>query len=290
MTRSVNKGAIDNAHDGLPTTPKRKSVVPIWRRPQIVLLGACLGLALMSSAGAWAVKSGVIENAVVSAKWSLIKASTDIGFTVEDVLVTGRRESAREALLAALGTARGAPILAYYFEDAKARVESLPWVLHARIERLLPDTLVVHLIERRPIALWQNQGGFSLIDENGEVITRENLGRYSDLIQVVGADAPDRVGGLLELLETQPELKDKVSAAVRVGGRRWDLSLKGGVDVRLPESGAPQALARLAEFESESGVLGRDINVLDLRVPDRVIVRRKPSVVQKVAPDLGQKT
>jgi len=134
--------------------------------------------------------------------------------------------------------------------------------------------LVVHLIERRPIALWQHQGQFALIDEDGEVITREGLGRFSRLIHVVGADAPDHVGGLLELLETQPELKAQVKAAVRVGGRRWDLILAGGVDVRLPETGAPQALARLADFELETGVLGREIKVLDLRAPDRVIVRR----------------
>lgn len=290
MKNSMNTGADENVNGVVPVTPKRKSVVPLWRRPQIVLLGMCIGLAVMSSAGAWAVKSGVIEDAVASAKWSLIKSSTDLGFTVQDVLVMGRSKSSRAELLAALGTARGAPILAYDFEGAKARVESLPWVFNARIERLLPDTLVVHLIERRPIALWQNQGDFALIDEDGKVITRENLGRYSDLIQVVGADAPNRVGGLLELLETQPTLKNKVRAAVRVGGRRWDLSLKGGVDVRLPEDGAPQALARLAVFEHESGVLGRDIKVLDLRVPDRVIVRRKENATQKVMSALGQKT
>lgn len=290
MKKSMNTGADENVNGDVRGTPKRKSVVPLWRRPQAVLLGMCLGLALMSSAGAWAVKSGVIEDAVVSAKWSLIKTSTDLGFTVQDVLVTGRSKSSRAQLLAALGTARGAPILAYDFEGAKARVESLPWVLHARIERLLPDTLVVHLIERQPIALWQNQGDFALIDEDGQVITRENLGRYSDLIQVVGADAPNRVGGLLELLETQPALKDKVRAAVRVGGRRWDLLLKGGVDVRLPEDGAPQALARLAVFEHESGVLSRDIKVLDLRVPDRVIVRRKQNATQNVSQVPGQKT
>jgi len=290
MKDSVKMSADENGVDGILDTPKRKSVVPVWRRPQIVALGVSLGLVLISSAGAWAVKSGLIADTLVSAKWTLIKTSTDIGFTVEDVLVTGRDKSGRDELLAALSIARGAPILAYDFQGAKARVESLPWVLHVRIERLLPDTLVVHLIERRPIALWQNQGDFALIDEDGQVITREHLGRYSDLIQVVGADAPNRVGGLLELLETQPELKAQVRAAVRVGGRRWDLSLAGGVDVRLPEDGAPQALARLAEFESESGVLGRDVKVLDLRVPDRVIVRRKAGVVHKVQPKPGQQT
>jgi len=272
------------------STPKRKSVVPLWRRRQTVVLSACLGVALTIGAGTWAVYSGFVADTVTKAKWSLIKASSDLGFTVEDVLVTGRGESGRAELLAALGIARGAPILAYDFQGAKTRIENLPWVQYARIERFLPSTLVVHLIERRPIALWQNQGTFALIDEDGQVITSQGLGRFSTLIQVVGKDAPDRVGGLLELLETQPQLKTRVRAAVRVGGRRWDLLLQGGVDVRLPENGAPAALARLAAFERKSGVLERDVKVLDLRIPDRVIVRRQSGAVRKPVVKIDRQT
>jgi len=255
-------------------TPRRKSVVPFWRRRSTIVASVFLSLGLLGGAGAWAVNSGWASDTLKHTKWAFIKTTAEQGFTVEDVLVTGRGETRRNDLLDALGVARGAPILAYDFEAAKARVEGLPWVLSARIERLLPDTLAVHLVERRPIALWQNQGQFALIDEEGEVVTREGLGRFAHLIHVVGVDAPDHVGGLLELLETQPNLKDQVKAAVRVGGRRWDLMLVGGIDVRLPEVNAPQALARLVDFEKETGVLGREVRVLDLRAPDRVIVRR----------------
>lgn len=290
LTRLGNTHTPQNGVDG--DTPKRRSVVPLWRRTSTLAIGALLGVCLLGGAGAWAVKSGWAGEALNHTKWAMIKTSAEQGFTVEDVLVTGRGETKRTALLDVLGVARGAPILAYDFEAAKARVERLPWVLHARIERLLPDTLVVHLIERRPIALWQNAGQFALIDEEGEVITREDLGRFSRLIHVVGADAPDHVGGLLELLGTQPELMAQVKAAVRVGGRRWDLMLQGGVDVRLPEIGAPQALARLADFEQETGVLGREVKVLDLRAPDRVIVRRDGKGAPAKAPQRkpGQET
>lgn len=260
----------DAPHD----TPRRKSVVPLWRRRSFMTIVVLLGVGLLGGAGTWAVKSGWLAGQLNHTKWAMIRTSAEQGFTVEDILVTGRGETKRADLLDAMMVVRGAPILAYDFEAAKARVEGLPWVLNARVERLLPDTLVVHLIERRPIALWQNQGQFALIDEEGKVITREELGRFAQLIHVVGEDAPDHVGGLLELLETQPDLKRQVRAAVRVGKRRWDLVLENGVNVRLPENDAPQALARLVDFQHETGVLGREIKVLDLRTPDRVIVRR----------------
>jgi len=272
------------------STPRRKRVVPLWRRPQTVAAAAVLGVGALGGLGAWMWTSGHVEDAINTTKWMTVKASTDLGFTVQDVLVTGRGETARGDLLEAMGIARGTPILSYDFEAAKTRVEALPWVLQARIERLLPDTLVVRIVERHPMALWQNQGKFSLIDDNGVVITHDELNRFANLIHVVGEDAPDHVGGLVELLETQPKLKMLVKAAVRVGGRRWDLSLDGGIDVRLPETDAPKALARLAAFEQQSGVLGRDVQVLDLRVPDRVIVRRNPNVLRRPERKPGQET
>lgn len=290
LTRLIPGKRASETGDDVAPTPKRKRVVPLWRRPQTVALASVLAVGLIGGGGTWLWKSGLVETALSETKWTAIKTSSDLGLTVQEVLVTGRKETNREDLLDVLGIARGAPILAYDFQAAKARVEAMPWVLHARIERLLPDTLVVHLIERRPMALWQNQGEFSLIDDTGMVITREDLNRFADLIHVVGEDAPDHVGGLLELLETQPDLKGHVKAAVRVGGRRWDLSLEGGINVRLPEDDASQALARLAAFEEDSGVLARDVRVLDLRVPDRVIVKRKPNALRRPVRKPGQET
>ena len=83
---------------------------------------------------------------------------------------------------------------------------------------------------------------------------------------------------------------EHVKAAVRVGGRRWDLSLAGGIAVRLPEDDPSKALARLAAFEQESGVLSRDVRLLDLRMPDRVIVRHKGDVQPRPNKPTGQNT
>lgn len=264
-----------------PVSKPRKRVVPLWRMHRLIGLSIALLVVGLAGAGAWAVQSGWLGKKYDDVRWSAIAASTELGFTVEEVLVTGRGETKREELMAMLEVERGAAILAYDFNRAKQRIETLPWVLNARVERLLPDTLVLHLIERRPLALWQQGGKFALIDEEGEIITTSGLERFKGMMHVVGIDAPQNVGPLLELLQTQPEIRDKVKAAVRIGGRRWDLRLDGGIDVRLPEDGAPEALARLARFERESNLLSRDIKILDLRIPDRVILRRQPTLEQK---------
>jgi len=254
----------------------RRRVVPLWRSP--VLIGVmAAGLLALTVAGAWRVhQSGWVPRVADQARWQMIAASARLGLKVDEVLVVGRRETTQRQLLNAVGLARGAPILAFNLEDAKKRVEKLPWIKSATVERLLPSTVLLTVEERQPLALWQNMDAFALIDTDGEVIMNNGLERFSDLVVVVGADAPAHAGELLKVLATQPELKALVKAAVRVGGRRWNLRLKNDIDVRLPEENPAAAWHRLAEYEKTHRVLERDVQILDLRLPDRLIVRKVP--------------
>ncbi|MEQ1865662.1 MAG: cell division protein FtsQ/DivIB, partial [Micropepsaceae bacterium] len=58
--------------------------------------------------------------------------------------------------------------------------------------------------------------------------------------------------------------------------RRWNLRLDNGVEVRLPEEGATAALGELVRLDREEKILSRDIKAIDLRFPDRFIVKLPP--------------
>ncbi len=197
-----------------------------------------------------------------------------MGFQVNEILVVGRKETSASVLRETIQLSRGAPILAFDLNAAQERVEKLPWVRNATVERMLPDTILLSIEERKPLAIWQHKGKFALIDEQGEIILREGLARFSDLLVVVGEQAPLEAKRLIETLNTQPDLLSMVQAAVWVGGRRWNLRLTGDIDVRLPEGDPAAAWTRLAEYEKAHRVLERDVQVLDLRIPDRLIVRK----------------
>ncbi|MBT7944160.1 MAG: FtsQ-type POTRA domain-containing protein [Alphaproteobacteria bacterium] len=254
----------------------RRRVISFWRHRHFrtVLMVVLIALGLGGGWGVW--RSDLIPNALEKTRWAVIAASTKMGFKVDEILVIGRNETKQKELLSAVRLARGAPILAFDLEAAQKRVEALPWVRKASVERMLPDTVLLNVEEREPLVLWQHKGAFALIDTDGEVILRKGLERFSDLLVVVGADAPKHAAKLLQALATEPELMDLVKAAVRVGGRRWNLRLKGDIDVRLPETDAAAAWTRLAEYEKTHQVLARDVRILDLRMPDRLIVRRPP--------------
>ena len=263
----------------------RRRAWPRWTRPAVkaaILLTPVLVMAGLAGS-AW--KRGTVAETAAAMQDSLIAASAGIGFAVSDVMVEGRTETDRNALLRTLGVQRGDPILAVNLAEAKERLESLPWVSGAAVERRLPDILYVRLSERQPMAIWQHDRKFTVIDREGRPLAdaaelaRRGNERIETLPQVVGANAPFQVPKLLAALDNVPSLRDKVSAASWLGDRRWDLKLKNGVVVKLPEAGMQTALRQLAELEASGKVLDRDIVAIDLRQPDRAVLQTSATAV-----------
>ena len=205
------------------------------------------------------------------------RAGQAANLRVRDIVVEGRSNLPERALRAALGVSRGDSLLGVQLDTVRARVEALPWVQGATVERRLPGTLVVRVTERRPFALWQHQGRFVLIDRAGARLAEQDVTRdaaaFSQLPLVVGAGAAERAAGLLDQLAAQPDLKARVVAAVRVGERRWNLRLANGADVLLPEGAEGAAMTRLMELHASGAVLDRPLQSFDLRLPDRMVVR-----------------
>ena len=160
--------------------------------------------------------------------------------------------------------------------DARARLETLSWVQSATVSRRLPGTIVVSLVERHPFAVWQNQGKFMLIDRDGHPVPDQDVAAFGQLPLVVGLGAPAPAPALLDALAAYPVIKSHTVAAVRVGERRWNLHLTNGGDVLLPEGQVPAALQRLAELQTAHALLDRPLQVIDLRLPDRLVVRPAP--------------
>ena len=219
---------------------------------------------------------GHVSAAMRSAGSAFDSAMSDAGLTVQSVTLDGRAETAQREIARMLGIKIGTPMLYVDVGEARARLEALPWVKSAEVRRVWPDRISVHIVERRPVALWQNEGDVVVVDSDGHPIAGEDVARFAELPLVVGKGAESAVGSLLELIATQPNLKSRVKAAVRVGERRWNLRLDNGVEVRLPEEGATAALGELVRLDREEKILSRDIKAIDLRFADRFIVKLPP--------------
>jgi cell division protein FtsQ len=271
--------------------PERAAARSRRRRPaprRLWAVGAAAIAALVVGSGFFAHRSGWDADAVDRIRTKVLALTGGAGLALKDVAVQGRGRTGADTILGALGVARGMPMLAISPEAAKARLEALPWIRSASVERLLPDTLYVRVVERQPLALWQRKGKLDLIDRDGFVVAVPSLDRFADLIVLVGDDAPKAAAGLLEMLGTEPTLQSHVTAAVRMGGRRWNLKLDSGVDVELPEDNVGAAWRALARLDRTDGLLKRDIRKVDLRLPDRFVLQvpepAKPTQSKKKNP------
>ncbi len=235
----------------------------------LVICAGIVGVAALWQSG-WAGRQAALAGE------ALLGLTARAGLRVEDVLVEGRVRTQRSQITRILGVTRNSPILAFDPQAAKDLLEALPWVRSAAVERRLPRLIYVRLTERRPLAIWQNHGNLAVIDSRGEVLSDVRPEGFAELPLVVGEGAPPHAADLLAMLAREPELSTRVAAAVRVRGRRWNLRLDGGIDVRLPEADAAGAWSELARIQREHGVLGRDVVVIDLRTPDRLVVRTAP--------------
>lgn len=260
-----------------PLHARRPSrAVLFWRRRNKMVWPALVGVALLLVvlAGVSVVRSFNSGNSVAGLPDRL---GIGGGLLVQDIRVEGRDKTPESVLRAALGVSKGDKLLGFSLEAARARVEKLTWVQHATVERHLPGTIVVKLEERRPFAVWQNGGKFQLIDRGGDVVVQQDPGKDADAFKtlplVVGAGAPEAAASLLDDLAALPALRSRVVAAVRVGERRWNLHLSNGADVLLPEGAEGPAMTRLMELQTSQALLDRPLQVVDMRLPDRLVVR-----------------
>lgn len=209
----------------------------------------------------------------------LTEAALDVSriahFEVKDIIVQGRRQSNKEEILDALGTGQGLPIFGVDLAEAAQRIGRLPWVSRVVVERRLPDTLVIVLTEREALARWQQNERFFVIDTEGQILPSAKAENFADLPLVVGAGAERAARALFALLADYPSIREKTTAAVRVGQRRWDLHLSKIV-VRLPEDNPEKALRRLLDYIHKDKILNRDIVAVDLRIPDRYALEPAP--------------
>lgn len=236
-----------------------------------LLASACLGLAY---GGWWLWDSDELTGGVARLGAGLGTAAQSEDLVLAQIHVTGLHNLKAETVIKASGISLGDPVMSADLSDIRERIVSLGWVESAVVSRRLPGSLKIAIREREPFALWQFAGRLRLIDRSGAEITQRRLERFARLPLVVGAGAAKHADDLLKVLTTQQALAGRVQAAVRIGNRRWDLHFENGVDVRLPEKGIEKAWQRFIGLEQKSRILARDVDVVDLRLPDRIAVRR----------------
>jgi cell division protein FtsQ len=230
-------------------------------------------LLLSGTAGLGVVKGGHLEAFTSALSDTRNGLANSAGFRTTAVAINGRKQLSQDEVLASGGVNGRSSLL---FLDAAAvrdKLKANPWIRDATVLKLYPGQLQIDIIERSPFALWQQGGRLSVISDDGVVLEPYVSRRFLSLPLVVGKGAETRARDFLALLARYPQVRAATKAAIFVGERRWNLRLKDGLDIRLPEIDVGNALATLSKLDKEDRLFSRDIVAVDIRLPDRLTVQ-----------------
>src|SRR6476660_1854956 len=228
---------------------------------------------ILASLAYGAVKGDHVPTVIAALKDARDAGANAAGFRIVSVALAGLHHVSREEVLAAAGVTETTSLLFLDVEQTRERLKTNPWIADPTVLKLYPGELQIGIREREAFALWQKDGRVSVIADDGTVLEPYVAPRLIELPLVVGRGAETRAKEFLALLDRYPDLRASVRATVLVGERRWNLRLKDGIDVRVPETDSAPALERVVALGKEKTLTTRDIVAIDLRLPDRVTVR-----------------
>jgi cell division protein FtsQ len=234
---------------------------------------AATALLLLASAGLGIVRGGHAEQFITGLSDARNSLANSAGFRITAVAVNGRRQLSQDEVLAIGGVNGRSSLLFLDAGVVRERLKANPWISEATVLKLYPGQLRIDVVERSAFAIWQLDGRLSVISDDGAVLEPYVSRRFLSLPLVVGKGAQAHAREFLALLARYPRVNSVTRAAVYVGERRWNLRLKDGLDIKLPENDVGNALATLSTLDRDEHLFSRDIVAVDMRLPDRLTVQ-----------------
>jgi cell division protein FtsQ len=224
---------------------------------------------------------------VAAGFWTAAAAGRAPELAVSRIRVEGNERLADGEILEALDLRQGTNILNLDLEELRRKLLLSPWVKDVQLTRMLPATLTLRVVERRPLGI-AVLGRLYLMDEEGTFL--DELGpRYADLAPPLvrgltdgegnlSSDSAALAGRVLGAFATHERLASAVSEIdVSEGPRAMRVLLRNPpLTVLLSED---DLIPRLKEIlPLTEGILERfpTVKAVDLRFEGRVYLRLQP--------------
>lgn len=235
-----------------------------------------LGVIFMLASVIITIKTNLIGRKLTDLSTEFYNYSAGLGFKIDDIVITGRDKTAKQDILNALQLSRETNILNLDLRDLQQKVEQLPWIRHAVVKRrFFPNIIQIDIRERQVQSIWQLDHKFRPIDGEGNVIEADYT-PDNPILLIVGEGAPENITALMKSITDDQNIFERIKVANYISGRRWNIVLddvENGITVKLPEKHIDEAWKKLLKLNTTQGLLKRKLTIIDLRFPNKVIVK-----------------
>jgi cell division protein FtsQ len=216
------------------------------------------------------------------------KIAAYFGYAAGEIAVSGLKRHKPRDLLHALGIGLHDSLIGFNSRQAKKALENVDWVLRVEVRRIYPNQLEIDVVERKPVAIWQRDGEFYVVDKHGSAFTSLEAKDIKGKIVVTGEGAHKHVFELVNHIEAHDGLKSRIAAAGWIGDRRWNLYLKSGMVVMLPEKDLATGLEKFLKLDTRFDLSQKAVSRVDLRLGDRVVITRLKQKDKNIKVSLNQ--
>ena len=194
------------------------------------------------------------------------------GFTINNIQILGIKNIPKETIIKIVNNENKSNILNVNLLNIYNNLRNNDWVEELYIERVLPNTIKISIIEKEAIGIWQYEMSNKLITKNGEIISTANINKFKiDLPIIHGNDANKNANSILKILETNKVLTKNIWSLDYINNRRWNLHFKQGIIVLLPSEGVLRAWNEIIKLQKNYDVLNLGLTELDLRNPNKIL-------------------
>ena len=173
------------------------------------------------------------------------------------------------ALSAAAALSTNTPLYTN-LDDINARISAVPGVKYSAVRRLPNGNLVIHVSYHHLIAAYTDGESYYPISDDGTKIENPSDTRPESAVLFRGQIPTTKVA---EITTAANDMLADIDYVEWIENRRLDIHTTGGITIQLPEDDFAHAIARLIDINKNHNILGRDIQVIDMRDPARILVR-----------------
>ncbi len=201
-------------------------------------------------------------------------------FMITLVSIEGASPELAKAVRARMAVKLPLSSFALDLDLVRAKAEALDAVESADMRVRAQGVLQVVVVEREPVVIWRSEDGLTMLDASGHrVAGLAARADRPDLPVIAGQGADAAAGQALAILAAAEPILPRLRGLVRMGERRWDVVLDRNQRLMLPADDPVAALERVLQLDRAEDLLARDVLAVDLRVPQRPVLRLAPDAL-----------
>ena len=214
-----------------------------------------------------------INNTFKETKFNFLnKILINNGFIIKNIEVLGVNHLNKNDIIKIINTNNNINIFNVNIKNIYRNIMYNTWIKKASIKIIYPNTIKVFLTEKKPIAIWQNRYGNSLITKSGDIIFEKNLEKFkNNLPIIIGQNAHKNVHSILNILSSKRNFIKNIWSLTFVNERRWDLHFNQGLTIKLPSKNVENAWQRVVYLHKKFNILSLYLTELDLRNSNQIL-------------------